>query len=382
MPLNRRFLAILPLLIVFAGPRSAQAGRIQAYLASISGIRTVAGVHNDQKTGGDGRGNGVSYYTDKVTGITGAQPGLWGGDFSYDAARVGNRWNMVYEAERQWNRGVIPNLMWHACPPTGAEPCDWDGDIHANLSDAQWTDLITEGGKLNQAWKKRMDGIVPYLTYLQDKGVEALFRPQHEMNQGNFWWGGRTGPAGTAALFRLTRDYLVRVKGIRNLTWTWDVQDLSWDWEKYDPGRENWDVFALDVYGHGYIDSPYNSMLRIAGDRPIALGEVGHFPSPAVLARQPRWTFVMGWAYLVQEDNTDAELKSLFAGENVVTQAEMPGWDTVPVGLVPRGLDARRVQGPLPAQAGEVGFGVDGRADRFGDGPAPGRVRWARPRAP
>jgi hypothetical protein len=298
------------------------AGKIQAYLASLSGRATVVGIHNDQKTGG------VAYYTDRMRDLSGKAPGLWGGDFSYDAARVGNRGAMIREAVRQWRQGALINIMWHACPPTVGEPCDWDADIHARLSDAQWVDLVTDGGKLNLAWKRRMDGILPFLSALQDSGAEALFRPQHEMNQGNFWWGGRKGPGGTAALFRLTRDYM-EGKGIRNLAWTWDVQDLDWEWAEYDPGREYWDVFALDVYESGYTDSLYRSMLRIAGDKPIALGEVAKFPTAAELAKQPRWVFVMGWAYMALEKNSRADLTALCGATNVVTMSGMPGWENV-----------------------------------------------------
>lgn len=354
------------------GMQTLAAGKVLAYLQSISGTRTVAGVHNDQKTGG------VTYYTDKLKATTGKVPGLWGGDFSYDAARVANRWNMIYEAEKQWNQGALVNIMWHACPPTGGEVCDWDADIHSNLSDRQWMDLITEGGALNKAWKTRMDGIAQYLKYLDDKGVEVLFRPHHEMNQGGFWWGGRPGPAGTAALFRLTHDYLTKVKGLKNLVWTWDIQDLSWDWALYNPGAEYWDVFALDVYSHGYTDSLYNSMLRIAGDKPIALGEVSHFPTPEILANQPRWTFVMGWANLTYDDNTAPELTSLFNGSNVMTRDEMPGWDKVWVSVNRSAFSGSG----LPALAARSGMGnmpvsADGRT--FLNPAKPGSRIWFGP---
>ena len=344
----------LPLLLALASAiaslhaPAAAAGKIQAYLASISGRATVVGIHNDQKTGG------VSYFTDRMREMSGKAPGLWSGDFSYDAARVGNRGAMIREAVKKWRQGALINIMWHACPPTGGEPCDWEADIHSHLSDAQWKDLITEGGKLNLAWKKRMDGIVPHLAALQDSGVEALFRPQHEMNQGNFWWGGRKGPEGTAALFRLTRDYLEKAKGIRNLIWTWDVQDLDWEWAEYDPGRQYWDIFALDVYEHGYTDSLYRSMLRIADGKPIALGEVAKYPTAAELAKQPQWAFVMGWAYMAVEKNSAAELKALCEGSNVVTLDGMPGWENV--GLV------RMPRAPRDASgAANVAYSADGR---------------------
>jgi mannan endo-1,4-beta-mannosidase len=298
----------------------AAPSKVLAFLKENSGTRTVVGVHNDQKTGG------VNYYTDAVKNITGKYAGLWGGDFSYDANRVGNRWNMIYEAEKQWNNGAIVNLMWHACPPTVSEPCSWDGDIHSKLSNAQWTELTTDGTALNKIWKTRMDAIAKYLQYLSDKGVEVLWRPHHEMNQGNFWWGGRPGATGTRKLYQITHDYLTKTKGLTNLVWTWDIQDLSWDWAEYNPGDTYWDIFALDIYSLGYTDSLYNTMLRIAGDKPIALGEVGRLPTKAELAKQPRWSFVMSWAYLTLEDNSNSQLTDFYAGTNVLTREELPGW--------------------------------------------------------
>lgn len=312
-------------------PASAMAGgKVLAFLNQISGVKTVGGVHNDQKTGG------VAYYTDRVQAATGKVPGLWGGDFSYDG-RIDNRWAMIYEAEKQWNAGALVNIMWHACPPTVPEPCTWEGDIHSRLSDAQWTDLVTDGGALNRAWKARMDRISPYLKYLDDRGIEVLWRPHHEMNQGNFWWGGRSGKDGTARLYRVTHDYLSKVKGLGNLVWTWDIQDLRFDWEGYHPGDAYFDVMALDMYSMGFTDSLYRTMLRLAGDKPIALGEVEKMPSPEVLARQPRYTFVMGWAYMTFDSNTGAQLTGLFTAPNVITRDEMPGWDKVTVGVASGG---------------------------------------------
>src|SRR5258706_303048 len=85
---------------------------------------------------------------------------------------------------------------------------------YQTLSDPQWTDLITNGGTLNNAWKARMDVIAVHLQTLKNAGVEVLFRPLHEMNQGLFWWAGRPGPNGTAKLFQITHDYLRNTKGL------------------------------------------------------------------------------------------------------------------------------------------------------------------------
>lgn len=157
-------------------------------------------------------------WTDYVFRTTGKYPALWSGDFLFQQENIDHRWTMIKEAERQWRRGAVVNLMWHACPPGPGEPCGWDpGLMNAPLTDAQWQELITDGTALNKAWKARMDDIAVYLQYLKDRHVEVLFRPLHEMNQGKFWWGGRPGPQGTARLYQITHDYLKNTKGLTNL---------------------------------------------------------------------------------------------------------------------------------------------------------------------
>lgn len=297
--------------------------RTLAFLREISGRRTLLGIHNDLKTGGP------SHFTDRFHGLTGRHPALWSGDFLFDD-RAARRWDMVREAERQWRAGALVNLMWHASPPNQGPTCAWEGGILSRLADAEWTDLVTEGGTLNRAWKARMDEIAPYLAYLADRGVEVLWRPLHEMNQEKFWWGGRPGPDGGARLFRLTRDYFTRAKGLRNLVWTWDIQDLRFDWDGYHPGDECFDVMALDVYSMGFTDRLYREMLRLAGDKPIALGEAAELPTPEILRRQPRYAFVMGWADLAFSRNTPDTLRALVAAPETLLREDMPGWGGSP----------------------------------------------------
>jgi mannan endo-1,4-beta-mannosidase len=291
------------------------------YLNSISGISIVSGQYNDRKSADD-----PDLHTEQIRNITGFYPGLWSGDFSYDS-RINGRWGMIYEAEEQWNNGALVNIMWHACPPTQNEPCDWDGGIKSSLSNAEWTELITNGTTLNNKWKAQLDQIAVYLQYLEDNGVAVLWRPLHEMNQGNFWWGGRPGPSGTSRLYQITHDYLTNTKGLSNLIWLWDMQDLSWDIADYNPGSSYWDVFAFDIYDHGYSQSWYDYLLPIVGNKPMAIGECAKLPSSTVLNSQPRWVFFMGWADLVFSDNTTQQINNVYKHSRVINRNKMPGWD-------------------------------------------------------
>ncbi len=319
--MNIQKLLIILILIVFGTNIFAQSSQVLKYFYSISGNRTIAGQHNKEPN------PKTAMWTEYIKETTGKYPGLWSGDFLFQQVNIDNRWTMIYEAERQWKKGAIINLMWHGCPPDEGEPCGWDpGLLNAQLDDKQWEEITTDGTPLNLIWKKRMDDIAVYLQYLEDKKVEVLFRPFHEMNQGKFWWGGRPGPDGTAKLFRITHDYFMNEKGLTNLIWVWDMQDMSRDFELYNPGDEYWDVFGFDVYDNGYDISWYNYILPIVGDKPIAIGECSKIPSSEMLNNQPRWIFFMPWAELVKKANTVEEINALYNDPRIITLDEMPGW--------------------------------------------------------
>lgn len=299
----------------------SQSSQVLDYLYSISGKKTLAGQHNKEPNAEPAK------WTEFIHQTTGKFPALWSGDFLFQQENMDARWNMIHEAKRQWDKGAVINLMWHACPPDEGEPCGWDpGLLNAQLDDNQWKELVTDGTPLNTSWKIRMDDIAVYLQYLEDNKVEVLFRPLHEMNQGKFWWGGRPGPAGTALLYRIVHDYFTINKGLSNLIWVWDMQDMSRDFEDYNPGNKFWDVFGFDVYDKGYDNSWYNYILPIVGNKPMAIGECAKLPTPAVLASQPRWIFFMPWAELVKESNTTEEIIGIYNHPRIITLDKMPGW--------------------------------------------------------
>jgi len=291
------------------------------FLKSISGKRTLAGQHNKEPNADPDKWTRYIYET------TGKYPALWSGDFLFQQDNIDKRWKMIHEAKNQWDHGAVINLMWHACPPDEGEPCGWDpGLLNAQLDDEQWLELITNGTPLNKKWKARMDEIGVYLQYLEDNGVEVLFRPFHEMNQSLFWWGGRPGPEGTARLFQITHDYFTLTKGLNNIIWVWDMQDMSRDFEEYNPGNEYWDVFGFDIYDKGYDISWYNYILPIVGDKPMAIGECSRLPSLEVLEAQARWVFFMPWAELVKQSNSKEQITEVYNHPAVITRDEMPGW--------------------------------------------------------
>jgi beta-mannanase len=295
---------------------------VLAFLAAQRGVHTLAGQHDKDNSDPHGA-------TDQVTAITGAVPAFYSADFGFGSDQVDNRAGMIAEVEAQWRAGAIVQLMYHNCIPTRDELCSWDDIGGANpqhLTDEQWTELVTDGTALNAAWKARLDTLAVYFAQLQADGVAPLFRPLHEMNQGVFWWGGRGGADGTRKLYQITHDYLVKVKGLDQIIWVWDLQDfdtLATDVADYDPGAAYYDLAALDVYDGGYDQAKYDTIRGEVGDTLIAIGECSTVPTPAELDAQPLWSFFMLWPDFIDQN---AGLAATYASPRVLTRDEMPGW--------------------------------------------------------
>jgi mannan endo-1,4-beta-mannosidase len=313
--------ALVAAVLVPAGPRAVagpQAGGALAYLRQISGQYTIAGQHNKEPA------DQPSQYTAKAHDITGQYPGLWGGDFFFGGSDVANRQRVVDQAKLEWSHGAIVTLTWHMCPPTQGSSCAWSGGVESDLSAAQWSELLTDGSNLNNRYKARLDEVVPYLRQLQDAGVQTLFRPLHELNDGWAWWGGRPGANGSAGLYRITHDHLVG-KGLTSLVWVWAAKDVDMgDAAAYYPGARYVDVVALDVWMKpNPSSSDYQTMQTIAQGKPIALGETGTIPSPELLAAQPRWTYFMEWSEYLQGSNSNAAIQRTYFDGRVLVLAEM-----------------------------------------------------------
>jgi mannan endo-1,4-beta-mannosidase len=292
-------------------------------LYKISGKQTISGIHNREPN------QKPAAWTDEVFKVTGKYPALWSGDFLFQADNINNRQIMVNEAMAQWKKGALINIMWHACSPVLEEPCGWDKKgVLSKMTDEQWKELLTEGTRVNAKWKKMMDEVAGYLQQLEDKGVEVMFRPLHEMNQGVFWWGGRPGENGTRRLYQITHDYLTKTKGLSNLIWVWNVQDfgtLEGDAIAYNPGDNYWDIATLDVYDDktGFSREKYDIMVNVAKGKPIAIGECQKYPTAELLSRQNKWTFFMGWSELVFKYNTNEEISNLIKASNVLSLDEL-----------------------------------------------------------
>ncbi|GAB3440675.1 glycosyl hydrolase [Actinophytocola sediminis] len=292
------------------------------YLGSITGRHIVSGQHNKEPASLPGQ------YTQQVKDITGQYPGLWGGDLMFRPEDVANRQRVIDQARTEWANGSLVTLTWHVCTPTGASTCQFDGGVRTNITDDQFAQVVTDGTSLNNAWKRRLDEVVPYLQQLKAAGVPVLFRPLHEMNESWNWWGDRPGADGGARLYRITHDYLVG-KGLDNLVWVWNVQDNpAGNWAAYYPGHQYVDVVSLDVWYKGYPSSAdYQQLQGIAAGRPIAVAETGKIPNASLLDSQTRWTYFMVWSEQLRGNNTNTEIQAGYFHPRVLNQGEftIPG---------------------------------------------------------
>ena len=303
-----------------AAAQTTEAARVLSYLRGITGNSIVSGQHNKEPATAPGQ------YTAQVHDVTGQWPGLWGGELMFNAADVANRQRVIDQAKLEWSHGSLVALTWHVCPPTMGSSCSFDGGVKSAISDAQFSQTVTDGTALNSAWKRRLDEVVPYFQQLKNAGVPVLFRPLHEMNESWNWWGHRPGPAGSARLYQLTHDYLLG-KGLTNILWVWNVQDNpAGGWSGYYPGAAYVDVVTLDAWYKNYpstADYQQIQSIAAAGAKPIAIAEMGKVPDNALLTSQTRWAWFMIWSEQLRGNNSNAEIQAAYFHPRVLNQPEI-----------------------------------------------------------
>jgi mannan endo-1,4-beta-mannosidase len=301
-------------------------------IAGISGHFTLTGQHNFP--------NHVSRWSDRIYDLTGKLPAIFGQDFGFsggeDKDSVEGRSSMIEEAERQYRNGAVIALTWHAVRPTDDEPVTFRDSVQGHLTDLEWNELLTPGTELYNRWVEQVDVIAGYLRRLQETGVPVLFRPYHEMNGNWFWWGGRLGEGGSAALYRQLYDRFVNVHHLNNLIWVWNVNSPSENAgsiTSYYPGSRYADIVTMDIYGE-FKQSYYKDMVGLAGEKPIALAEVGAMPSLEILTNQPKWTYFMMWSGLAEAANSPTQLQTIFHAPNMLNRGDPPSTaNTSPSGI-------------------------------------------------
>lgn len=333
--------------------KSPEATALLKFLETVSGRYTLSGQHNYISTG--------SLYTDQVEQALGKRPLVWGSDFAFvlggqeigrhyhcgplnvsdpvevphflDVTAEQSRDAMIADAIAQHARGHIITLMWHCPLPQYGDTAPDYSAVWAmeNRPDAQtWRELTTAGTLLHAQWLAQIDRIAGYLARLRDAHVPVLWRPYHEMNGVWFWWCNQKGPEGFAKLWRLMHERYTEHHRLDNLVWVWNTNaprdrpgDEAYAYRDFYPGAEVVDVLAADVYQRDYKQSHHDDLAELADGKPIALGETGELPDPAILEQQPRWAWFMPWGCLVFKSNRMENLRALYDAPRVLSLADV-----------------------------------------------------------
>lgn len=302
---------------------SQEAVELLDYLYSISGKYTLTGQHC-MPLAGSTRLAGVEK-------LTGYYPAVFGQDFGFSAAGtwdgINFRQQIVDEAIRRHSEGFIITVMWHSVRPIDEEPVGFQKSIQGKLTDNEWNDLLTPGTEIHERWKSQVDVIAFFLKQLREAAVPILWRPYHEMNGAWFWWGKKTGEMGYRKLYRMLFERLTHFHKLNNLLWVFnanEVRALVDSYEPYYPGGDVVDILATDVYSNQFADRDYRSLLKLAGDKPIALGEVGNIPLPRILRKQPRWAWFMYWHDPSTLQSVGKQVRTIYEGSQLLTHDQLP----------------------------------------------------------
>ncbi|WP_196812180.1 glycoside hydrolase family 26 protein [Nocardia sp. CNY236] len=329
-----------------ASPPNTRDGLI-GYLHSLPAGHIISGQHNREPSATYRPWDpqhipsaDMSYYnpwTDKAAALTGYVPGLWGGDFLYDAPFTEDSWRgvMIEQAVAQAHAGSLVTLSWHMTPPNvfGSRSTTWSGsDQSVDISggtgywrlDSTWTGLLDAQDRtpLYANFITRLNEAVPFFQVLQQEGIPVLFRPFHEMNQNWSWWGIDNQAATTSdyqreyrkQLYRYTHDFFVGTHGFDNIVWAWSIQDsgtgapVDPNYQALYPGDDIVDVIVLDVWSSNQPQQNWHDSLATfasAHNKVIALGEVGQLPHLS-LPYQPVWKYFLCWAEFIDDNLAEA----------------------------------------------------------------------------
>jgi mannan endo-1,4-beta-mannosidase len=303
------------------------AKRLFQYLTDMSGSKVISGQMENAW-------NDDCNMLNRVHNDTGKYPALMGFDFmnytslGYTAAnrqteRAVDFWNGENYSGTTIASGKhgIVAFMWHWRDPDAAKGTTGNFYTEAGNSSAYTTyripyDTATDSWKTSSSDYTQMvadlDTIAAQLAVLQAAGVPVIWRPLHEAS-GNigkytggkawFWWGdsGDTDSERAEsyiALWKFMYTYFTGIKGLHNLIWVWNAQNMLWY-----PGDDCVDIISDDIYGTAQDYSSNISTYRefqgyadTDGSKLTALSETGNIPSPAnIVSDGAWWSWFMVW---------------------------------------------------------------------------------------
>ncbi|MBN1822309.1 MAG: beta-mannosidase [Prolixibacteraceae bacterium] len=177
-----------------------------------------------------------------VKEVSGSYPAVFG----WDIAHIGEERNIdsvSFEKMKTWivrvyEMGGINTISWHIRNPVNQSDA-WDTE--------EAVSKVLPGGSHHEYFKKQLDKAAVFFNELktsENVAIPVIFRPYHECTGSWFWWGGKNvKPEEYTQLWKFTKNYLEKEKGVNNLIWC------------YSTDRFNSEEHYLELYpGDGFVD--------------------------------------------------------------------------------------------------------------------------------
>lgn len=190
----------------------------------------------------------------------------------------------------------VVRLTWR-----GPRPNDASNIASGALTEWEWSELLSPGSLLYNDWAARVDEVGAALKQLEQAGVAVVFDPYPLANTKQYWYGGRKGIHGSAALYRQLFDRLTNHDGVRNVVWAWQGMGPESRWSvdpstqtDYFPGLLFVDVVETTVYrlepGFGLA----GVLQPIAVGKPMGVEVTGEAVTAELLKDQRGVSYVAG----------------------------------------------------------------------------------------
>ena len=298
---------------------TAETTALLARLLAAPGQAVLSGQENDPASPGTA--------TAAILQATGRLPAIYSTDLEIEQAGSNlaeARKTLVMEAIRAHSNHAVVSLSWRQPRPTDNALAS----AHGQLSDYEWNELLTPGSALNRRWCEQVDQVAATLRELEQAGVAVLWNPYPESNGKEYWWAGRKGIYGSAALYRQIFDRMVNHDGLHNLVWVWEAAG-----PEFRPGGAG---MLSDFFpGLLYTDALEIRLNKIDRRFPVgrflaqtAVGKVigvelsGDFPPPEPLTKHSGWA----WFLATPPDSAPADstvrteaLRKLYADPHIVS---------------------------------------------------------------
>lgn len=208
--------------------------------------------------------NSDMYDESDIKNLVGSNPAVCGWEigqielcngYNLDGDRIDVIRNHIIASYR---RGAVNTISWHANNPvTGGRYSDTcEGAVKS----------ILPGGDKHEMFMGWMNTVADFILSLKTEDgdiVPVIFRPWHEHSDtgkgSGFWWSiGNNSIEEYISLWKMTYNFFVGQKGIKNMLWAFspDLHHLCWDesWNNKTaymnawPGDEYVDILGLDAY--------------------------------------------------------------------------------------------------------------------------------------